>query len=53
MQSINDEFLVDCYYIALSLHLDKEFTDLLLMEIHARNLNLEDYHNFLDNEVMA
>lgn len=40
MRQISDETLIDSYYKALDLRLESDFVDLLLAEIHRRNLKL-------------
>ncbi|MED4603017.1 sporulation histidine kinase inhibitor Sda [Paenibacillus validus] len=43
MKLISNEILVDSYFKALDLKLEKEFVELLLEEIHRRELNLDYY----------
>ncbi|WP_248927799.1 sporulation histidine kinase inhibitor Sda [Paenibacillus hamazuiensis] len=43
MRMISNEVLIDSYYKALDLQLDKEFVELLLEEIKRRQLNVEFY----------
>lgn len=38
MKLLSDEALIDAYYKSLNLELDRDFIDLLLDEIHQRNL---------------
>lgn len=45
MAMLSDEMLLESYYMATELHLDREFIALLLAEIHRRNLNLQEVPN--------
>lgn len=42
MAMLTDEMLLESYYMATELNLDREFIALLLAEIHKRDLNTSD-----------
>jgi developmental checkpoint coupling sporulation initiation to replication initiation len=41
MKMLSDEALIDAYLKSLTLGLDREFIDLLLTEIHQRDLDIQ------------
>lgn len=45
MRLISNEILVDAYFKAVDLQLEKEFLELLLEEIKRRQINLDYYRN--------
>ncbi|MCZ8522384.1 MULTISPECIES: sporulation histidine kinase inhibitor Sda [Paenibacillus] len=45
MKLISNEILVDSYFKAVSLKLEEEFVELLLEEIHRREIKLDYYQD--------
>jgi hypothetical protein len=43
MKILSDEALLDVYQKSIALNLDKEFIELLLAEIHIRNLDIPQF----------